>query len=270
MANMRIGLIGCGNIASDICRAIHDRSISAEIVALCDINASQAEMLRDTYQLNALIGTIQDVVASVDLVVECAGPSVVSHVVEAAMVYHIDCLIMSVGGLLQDPSLLETARERGINLHVPSGAICGIDGIRNAMQAGLDEVTLTTRKPIKGLKGAPYLLCKGIELDGLTEAQVIFDGSAREAVKAFPNNVNVAATLSLAGLGADQTRVRVIADPSATANTHEIRAKGAFGELTVVISNLPSPRNPKSSYMASLSACAEVAAAAKVFATRVS
>ena len=113
-------------------------------------------------------------------------------------------------------------------------------------------------------------MSKGNELGGLTEAQVIFDGSAREAVKAFPNNVNVAATLSLAGLGAAQTRVRVIADPSATANTHEIRAKGAFGELTVAISNLPPPRNPKSSYMASLSACAEVAAAAKVFATRVS
>jgi aspartate dehydrogenase len=133
------------------------------------------------------------------------------------------------------------------------------------MEAGLHSVTLTTRKPPKGLVGAPYLVEHGIELDNLTEPLVIFEGTALEAVKAFPQNVNVAGALSIAGIGPMETRVRVIADPHATCNSHEIVAEGAFGKLQTRTENLPSPRNAKSSYLASLSACAELRAATMAF-----
>ena len=126
--------------------------------------------------------------------------------------------------------------------------------------------TLTTRKPPKGLSGAPYLVQQGIDVDNLTEPKVVFEGNALEAVKAFPANVNVAAALSLAGIGPVETRVRVIADPRATSNSHEVVAEGAFGRLQAMTENMPSPRNPKSSYLASLSACAELRNAAMAFA----
>lgn len=268
MANMKIGLIGCGNIASDICQCIRDKALPAQVTALTDIDNAQAEALRVQYQLNASIGTLEETAAAVDFIVECAVASVVPEVVQAAMEQHVDCLVMSLGGLIERPELLDEARRRHVNVWLPTGAICGIDGIRAAMQAGLDEVVLTTRKPPQGLRGAPYLTARGIELDGLEAPMTVFEGSAREAVAAFPANVNVAAALSLAGIGPDRTRVRLVADPAATVNSHEIYAKGSFGELTTIMRNRPSPRNPKSSYMASLSACAELAAAADVFAAR--
>ena len=268
MAKMKIGLIGCGNIASDICQTIRDKALPSQVTALTDINIAQAESLRDQYQLNASIGTLDETAASVDYLVECAVASVVPDVLIAAMRYHVDCLVMSLGGLIERMELLEEARRNRVHVQIPTGAICGIDGIRAAMQAGLDEVTLTTRKPPKGLQGAPYLRERGIEVANLTEPLVVFEGSARDAVAAFPANVNVAAALSLAGIGPDKTCVRLVADPAATVNTHEIFAKGPFGELTTIMRNRPSPRNPKSSYMASLSACVEVAAAAALFVTR--
>lgn len=268
MALMRIGLVGCGNIASDICLAIRDKAIPAEVVALRDIDMSQAESLRQEYKLNAFIGTLDELAAAVDFIVECAVPAVVPEVVRVAIAHRVDCLVMSLGGLLEHPELVDAARSHNVTLRIPSGAVCGMDGIRVAMQAGLDELTLTTSKPPKGLKGAPYLVERGITLDNLAEPLVVFDGTAREAVKAFPANINVAAALSLAGPGPDKTQVRIVADPNTTVNTHEIHATGPFGELTAIMRNHPSPRNPKSSYMASLSACAEVSAAAALFAAR--
>lgn len=268
MVNMRIGLVGCGNIASDICAAVCDRNraIPAEVTALHDVVLSQAEALRSKYQLNATVGTLREVAASADFLVECAVAAVVPEVVEAAIEHRVDCLVMSLGGLIDRPELIERAARSRVHVRIPTGAICGIDGIRAAMQAGLDSVTLTTRKPPAGLRGAPYLTKHGISVDNLTEPLAVFEGSARDAVKAFPANVNVAAALSFAGIGPDRTRVRLVADPAAVMNTHEIHATGPFGELTTVTRNRPSPRNPKSSYMASLSACAEVAAAAAFFA----
>ena len=167
---------------------------------------------------------------------------------------------------MEHPDLFDGARESNIRLMVPSGALCGLDGIRAAMEAGLHSVTLTTRKPPKGLAGAPYLVENDIQCEGLTEPKVIFEGNALEAVKAFPRNVNVAATLSFAGIGPYETEVQIIADPAATSNSHKVVAEGAFGRLEARTENMPSPRNPKSSYLASLSACAELRVAAEAFA----
>jgi len=175
---------------------------------------------------------------------------------------------MSVGGLLEHPELFEQAKQKDVHIRVPSGAICGLDGIRSAMEAGLHRVVLSTRKPIRGLVGAPYLVEKGIDVERFTEPTEVFSGTALEAVKAFPQNVNVAGALSFAGIGPHETQVRIIADPNATANVHEIVAEGAFGRLTTITENLPSPRNAKSSYLASLSACAELRAVAEAFVSR--
>lgn len=265
MHKMRVGLIGCGNIGADVCIALQKGDIPAEIAALTDIDRSRAAFLARSYRLSATICDLEENAASVDFLVECADAGVVANVVDAAIRYRRDCLILSLGGLLTAPELFEAARQHGVQIWLPSGALAGLDGVRAGREGGLHRVTLTTRKPPRGLEGAPYLAERGICLDGLNEPQVVFDGTALEAVKAFPKNVNVAAALSFAGIGPERTRVRVIADPRATANSHEIVAEGAFGRLVAMTENLPSPRNAKSSYLASLSGCAELRAAAEAF-----
>lgn len=264
MTKMRVGLVGCGNIGADLCIALSKGMIPAEIVALTDIDTAQAEKLRSTFQLEASIGDLEDLASQVDFIVECAVGDVVPEVVAAAKAHGRDCLILSVGGLLDHPELMLEARDH-IQLRVPSGALVGLDGIRAAMEAGLHRVVLTTRKPPRGLEGSPYLVERGIDLASIREPQVIFEGSARDAVRAFPKNVNVAAALSLVGIGPDETAVRLIVDPTAAVNSHEVVAEGAFGRLQTVAENLPSPRNAKSSYLASLSAIAELRSAAEAF-----
>jgi aspartate dehydrogenase len=148
-------------------------------------------------------------------------------------------------------------------LFIASGAVAGLDALASAAQGGLEEVTLTTRKPPAALEGAPYLVESGRSLVGLRGETTVFEGSAREAVRAFPTNINVAAAVSLAGVGFDRTRVRIVADPASTTNRHEVVARGAFGELQLAVSNRPFPSNPKTSHLAALSALASVKQAAR-------
>lgn len=265
MAKMKVGLVGCGNIGADLCIALQKGTIPAEIVALNDIDEERAKLLQRTFHLDAEICGLDALAGRVDFIVECAVAAAIKEVIEAAIRHHKDCLIMSVAGFMAYPDLLEPAREHNVKVRIPSGALCGLDGVRSAAEAGLHTVMLTTRKPPKGLKGAPYLVQNDVCLDNLTEAKVVFEGNALEAAKGFPANVNVAAALSLAGIGPYETKVRIIADPNATENSHEVFAEGAFGRIQAITTNLPSPRNPKSSYLASLSACAELRAAAVDF-----
>jgi len=172
--------------------------------------------------------------------------------------------VMSVGALIADPELPERFRKLGRRLHTPSGAVAGLDGLRAAaVLGGLKRVTLTTRKPPRGLAGAPYFKQRKLDPFTLTEAVTVFSGTARRAIQLFPQNVNIAAAVSLAGLGPDRTRVQVVADPQAKRNTHTLTAEGDFGRLTVVIENRPSPENPKTSLLAGLSALALIASLAQ-------
>ena len=268
MFKMRVGLVGCGNIGADFCIALQKGGIPAEIVALTDIERSRSELLLNNFQLSASICSLEENAATADFLVECADAGAVRSVVDAAIRHQRDCLILSIGGLMAMPELLDTARQHNIRVWLPSGALAGLDGVLAAREGGLHSVTLTTRKPPKGLEGMPYLAERGIRLEDLREPRVIFEGSALETVEAFPRNANVAAVLSFAGIGPQETRVRIIVDPRATMNSHEIVVEGAFGRLTAVTENLPSPRNAKSSYLASLSGCAELRAAAEAFVMR--
>jgi aspartate dehydrogenase len=251
-----------------MCRAIVEGDIPATVVALCDVDASRAEALRDDVAKDARVLALEETAEAADFLAETAGAAAVGDVVAAAARHGRDCLIMSVGGLLTRAGLFDVARDAGIVIRVPSGALAGLDGVRAAREGGLESVTLTTRKPPKGLVGAPFLVENGIDVEGLTEATTVFEGTALDAVKAFPKNVNVAAALSFAGIGPERTRVRVVADPAAAQNSHEVTAEGAFGRLQATTWNVPSPGNAKSSYLASLSARAEVRAAATAFARR--
>ena len=242
---MRLGIIGCGAIGTDV--AVYaDTMNEIEKIYLFDIDKKAEEKLLKKIN-KAKCKSVKDFLNDVDVVFEAASQQAVNEYAEIVLKAGKDFVLMSVGGLFDDKfryKLENIAKNKHCKIYVPSGAICGIDGVLSASIDKIDEVTLVTTKSPKAL---------GKDLDKRT---VVFRGTARDAVKKFPQNINVAASLSLAGVGFDETRVEIVADPVATRNIHKILAHGGFGRLRAEIENMPNPNNPKTSYMASLSAIA--------------
>lgn len=256
MRTLRFGIVGCGAIGSEIAKAIDQGVIPGKLVAICDLDEKKARNLTLRLKSKPRLVNIEQLIKIVDFVIESAHPEVVREICEKIFPTGKSLLVMSVGGLLEKPEILDEARKRGINLYVPSGAVAGIDALKAANTGEVSSVTLTTSKPPKGLAGAPYLAKKGIDLSRIKTKMVVFEGSAEEAVKGFPANINVAGVLSLAGIGAKKTKVKIIADPNLKRNVHEVIIEGDFGKITTCTENLPSAVNPKTSRLAILSAIA--------------
>lgn len=239
---MDIGIIGTGNIA----RIIAENASGYKIACAYDIIGDNGREFCKRYRCKFLK---PEEFPKLDLVVEAASQEAVRQYAESFLRKGQNLMVMSVGALVDGKlfeSLRKTAEKTGAGLILPSGAIAGLDGLRSANIGRIDEVTLTTTKPPAGL---------GVDVKSRT---VLFEGPAKEAVKRFPKNVNVAATLSLAGIGFDKTRVKIVADPAVRDNRHEIFVKGEFGEMRVQVDNVPSPQNPKTSYLAAMSAIAAI------------
>ncbi|MDD4956579.1 MAG: aspartate dehydrogenase [Candidatus Omnitrophica bacterium] len=252
-----VGIIGCGNIGTAIAVFI-EKELSAKVSGtnLCDINTERVTALAGRIKNCVVAPDLDALVDMSDVVVEAAGPDIVRAALSAAVRKNKDVIVISAGGVLGNESLLKEAREAGIKVFLPSGAIAGIDGIKAAKIAGIDSVMITTRKPPASLAGAPYIQKNAIELDNIRTETVIFEGSALDAVKEFPKNINVSALLSLAGIGPERTKVRIVTSPEYTRNIHEIEVDGKAGKLFLRAENVPSPDNPKTSYLACL-ACME-------------
>lgn len=253
----RIGLVGCGAMGTKIAQAIATEfSDRARLSALYDIDSAKARALSGKLKKRNIVAlSLQDLIKKSDFVLESASSNVSADIARKAIGQGRDCLIMSVGGLLAASDIFALARRKGCSLHIPSGAICGIDGLKAHALARIKKVTLTTTKPAQALKDSPYVVRNKINLGAIKKATEIFSGSAKEAVSYFPQNINVAATLSLAGIGADKTRVRMVCSPGAQ-NIHEIEIESGAGRTFVRCENEPSPDNPKTSYLAILSAIA--------------
>jgi len=255
---LKIGLVGCGAIGTEIAKAIDSGEIDANLVAVCDHNPATANALIDSLQAKPIKAKLDELVSLSDLVVEAASQKAVPAIALAALEKGKSLMIMSVGALADQElyrKLKNMAKEHDSRVYIPSGAISGLDGLKSASIGTIRKVTLTTTKNPKGLEGAPYILEKKIDLGALTKATVIFEGTAAEAVKAFPANVNVAATICLAAREGE-VRVKIIADPNIQVNRHEIVVEGDFGQIYTKVENVPFPRNPKTSYLAALSAIA--------------
>ncbi|MFH0764635.1 MAG: aspartate dehydrogenase [Candidatus Omnitrophota bacterium] len=257
MKKIKVGIIGCGTIGSEIARACRDRlKESAELAAICDADGNKAAALNKTLNKKARVLKLNELINKCDFVVEAASAKISADILKRCVKGGKGCLVMSVGGLLGHEKLLRSARSKGVRVYIPSGAVCGIDGLKSASIGKVESVTITTRKPPGGLIGAPYLTEKGIDVSGLKEETVVFEGTAADAVKGFPKNINVAAVLSIAGIGSRCTGVRIVADPNCSNNVHEIEIIGEFGRITTRAENIPSKTNPKTSALAIFSAIA--------------
>ncbi len=257
------GLIGCGVIGTVIAQAIDDgRAGDIELRAIYDLVTERAEKLTSKLSKKPILAKHADELIenkNIQIVIEAASQEAVKQYAVRAIDKGKDFMLMSTGALLDDAlfkQISSLAKEKRKKVYVPSGAIVGLDNVKSAAIGPTQEVTLTTRKPPLSFEGAPFIQKSGIDLSSLKEPLVLFEGPAREAVKLFPQNVNVAASLSLAGIGADKTKVRIITDPTITEIIHEIHVKGDFGEFTTRTINKPFPNNPRTSYIAELSAIA--------------
>jgi aspartate dehydrogenase len=254
----RIGLLGCGAIGTDIAMAIDSGKIPARLTHVYDFSKDASNKLVAKLQNKPVITDNVGLLAAapVDLIVETASQDAVRDNALTILQNRKDLMIMSVGALL-DESILEIITEgcKDFNnqVYLPSGAIAGLDGIK-AVKGELNSLVLVTTKNPKALKGAKFFETSKINLDELKESTIIYEGTAQEAVKLFPANINVAALLSLAGIGSTKTRVRIVADPRTDKNTHEILAEGKFGKFSIKVENVPSENNPKTSRLAILSA----------------
>ncbi len=239
---MRVGIIGCGAIANIIVSRIVPENDDIFIKYFFDKDIEKAENLASFAKGVAVID-FEDMLNDVDLILECASPDSVKLLAPKILERGIDMIVMSIGAFMDKEfynKAFKIAKDNNAHIHLPSGAIVGLDGIKAVADYGLKEITLITRKSPKSL---------GKDID---KKEVLFDGKASDAVKEFPLNINVAATISLA---CDRDiNVKIIVDPNVDRNVHEITAKGDFGEFKTITMNHPCVANPKTSMLAAISA----------------
>ena len=239
---MKVGIIGCGAIANIIASRVVSDDCDIEIKYFFDKDIERAENLA-SFAGGVAVLNLEDMLGDVDLVLECASPESVKLLAPIILEKGIDMIVMSIGAFMDKDfynKAFKLAKMNNAHIHLPSGAIVGLDGIKAVADFGLKEIKLITRK-------SPKSLGKNIDCE-----EVLFEGKASEAVKEFPLNINVAATISMA-CNRD-IDVKIIVDPKVDRNVHEITAKGEFGEFKTTTLNHPCAANPKTSMLAAISA----------------
>lgn len=258
---MRVGIIGGGVIARLFLEKIQAGELGdARVVVILGRSlASRGKPLADEFGVRFATSIEGLLAEQPEVVVEAASHEAVREFAEPVLARGLAMMVLSGGALADDAlraRLEKTAREHKGFLYVPSGGVGGLDALKAACVAGVDEVSIEVNKPPAAWKGIDYVEKQGFKMDGLTERLVLFDGPAREGVPHFPANVNIAAVLALAGVGFDRTRLRAVADPHIRYNTHFIEVRAKSGNLSFKFENVPAPENPKTAWLACYSALA--------------
>ena len=252
-----IGIAGCGTIGRKVASELDAGAVPGVVVGgITSRNLERAKRFAATLGSPPPVVALERLVETVDLVVEAAPASAMDSIALATLSAGKDLMALSGGALLERDDLFQLAEDNGATIYVPSGAIVGLDGVAGACAGRIDSLTMVTRKPPSGLRGAPGIDASGVDLDAVSEPTVVFEGPALEACRLFPANVNVSAALSMAGLGPQRTRIRIYADPTVDKNTHDIIVEGEFGRLSIRIENTPSESNPRTGKLSALSALA--------------
>jgi aspartate dehydrogenase len=254
-ANLRVAIAGLGPIGKSVAEAL-DRGIDGLVLAA--VSAQHPEKHRNwlgklgTQPAVLPIEKLSDVA---DIVIECAPAKLVRSIVAPFVASGKTAIVLSAGALLENEDLIELAKRNGGQIVVPTGALIGLDAVTAAAVGEIHSVRMVTRKPVQGLAGAPYLVEHKIDIEQITEPLKIFDGTAREAAKGFPANLNVAVALSLAGIGPDRTRLEIWADPALKRNVHRVEVESDSARFSMSIENIPS-ENPKTGRITALSVIA--------------
>ncbi len=250
---LSVAIGGFGAIGQAVARRLDEGMEGLRLAAVSarDHEKARANMADFANPVPVLpLGQLAD---AADVVLECAPSSVFEEIAHSAIAKGRIFMPISVGALLPRMELVEEARKTGARIILPTGALLGLDAVRAAAEGKIESVRLVTRKPPGGLAGAPHLVENDISVEGLSEAKLVFQGSAREGAKGFPANVNVAAALSLAGIGPDATTLEIWADPAVTRNTHTITVEADSARFTMTIENVPSQENPRTGKITALS-----------------
>jgi aspartate dehydrogenase len=253
--DLRVAIVGLGAIGRKVAQAL-DQGIAS--LALVAVSAQKPEKHRGWLAgltKPPAVLPIEALVDVADIVVECAPGKLVRSIVAPFVACGKIAVVVSVGALLDNEDLIELARRNGGQIVVPTGALIGLDAVTAAAVGTIHSVRMVTRKPPLGLAGAPYIVEHNIDIEGITEPFRVFEGTARDAAKGFPANLNVAVALSLAGIGPDRTTLEIWADPTVTRNTHRVEVESDSARFSMSIENIPS-ENPKTGMITALSVIA--------------
>ncbi len=251
-----VAIGGYGAIGEAVARKLDAGVEGLKLVGVSARDAAKAEARVAKLKRPAPVVPLDKLAELADVVVECAPAAIFLDIARPALAAGRIFMPLSVGALLLNLDLVDLARKSGGRIIVPTGALLGLDAVRAAAEGTIASAKIVTRKPPKGLAGAPYLVEHGIALDDLKAPLKVFDGTARDGARGFPANVNVAAALSLAGIGPDRTRLEVWADPGVTRNVHRIEVEADSARLSMQIENIPSADNPRTGRITALSVVA--------------
>jgi aspartate dehydrogenase len=242
--SLRVGLAGLGSVGLEVAKRLIAGVPGLTLAAVAVRDADKAH--REIRQVGNTIALRKatELASDCDIVVECLPPALFREVAISAIDKGRLFMPLSVAQLLQNGDLIERAKNKGARILVPTGALIGFDAVRAAAEGTIHSVDMVTRKPPAGLEGAPYLVERDISVTGLKSPLKVFDGTAREGALGFPTNVNVAAALSLAGIGPDRTHLEIWADPTVTRNIHSITVEADSTRFSMTIESVPS-ENPR-------------------------
>jgi len=243
--NLRIAIAGLGAIGQSIAKTLAQGGVpGVELTAVSAKNHEKALAFVSKLAHPVKVLHIADLEKEADLVIECAPAALLPEIAAPFLKAQKQVIVLSVGALLFHPELIAMAKEQGGVIHVPTGALIGLDAMIAAAEGKIHSVRMVTRKPPKGLAGAPHLIEHNISIEGLTEAKKVFEGNARDAAKGFPANLNVVVALALSGVGPEKTLLEIWADPHVVRNTHTIVVDSDSAKFTMTMENIPS-ENPK-------------------------
>ena len=253
---MRVGVAGLGTIGTKIARALDTGIDGLELVAVTTRSHDKARETLGSFENEVPLVSPEALAEASDVVAECVPKTAFRTIAEPVLSRGRILVTVSGAALLEASDLVELARQKGGRIILASGAILGLDALRAASEGTIDRVTMVTRKPPRSLKGAPYLEEHNIDLDALDGPTKLFEGTAVEGARGFPANVNVAAAVGLAGVGAAATKLEIWADPGIERNTHTVRVEADSARFEMTIENVPSLENPGSGRITALSVIA--------------
>jgi aspartate dehydrogenase len=251
----RVAIAGLGAVGLKIAKALDDGIAGLELAAVSARDKPAAEKRLSGFRRPVPVLDIGELEPLADIVIECAPASLLREIVAPFLEKGKTAIVLSAGALLTNMDLVELAKAHGGQIVVPSGALIGLDAVTAAAEGNIESVRMITRKPVRGLLGAPYLTENNIRIEDIKEPLRIFKGTPREAAVGFPANLNVAVALGLAGIGVDKTTLEVWADPALTRNTHSVEVVSDSASFTMTIENIPS-ENPKTGRITALSVLA--------------